>query len=211
LKLKSKLNKGLLAISNKNSKFRRIQELFLKDKCSFLEKRRLLSLYQSIWGTYEWNHVLKENVDRSSKDTIDKVRIDPNLAIVKNPETPRSIRTKLNEIIQKQKAREGEDDEEKTAKFLRALTIPYSELDARERFELYETDSMLKRNLIINYQWQKMDTLWFQENYKCHPCMKKIPKDPEIESDFDKLYECLNPTQQHKPISEKSANLFRIN
>ena len=56
-KIKQRLNKGLLGSSNKLSKFRKILELFWKDRWAYLEKRRLLSLYQSIWGTSEWNQV----------------------------------------------------------------------------------------------------------------------------------------------------------
>lgn len=207
-KIKDRLNKGILGWSNKQSKFRKIMELFCKDKWAFLEKRRLLSLYQWIWGSSEWNQVQKDNVERSSKDTIDKVKVDPNLTREKDSEFPKSIRTKLNEINQKHK--EKEDIEDPNTKFLNALTKPYSELDPRDRLEVYECDWMVKRNIILKYQWQKMDTLWFQQNTLCQSSMKKISNDVEIESDLDQLYEALNATQNQRNIPEKSKNLFRI-
>ena len=107
--------------------------------------------------------------------------------------------------------KEKEDIEDSNTKFLNALTKPYSELDPRDRLEVYEWDCMVKRNIILKYQWQKMDTLWFQQNPLCHSNMKKICQDVEIEADLDKLYEALNATQNQRNIPDKSAALFRIN
>lgn len=39
-KLELRLSKGLLILSNKNTTFRKILELFMKDQCEYLEKRR---------------------------------------------------------------------------------------------------------------------------------------------------------------------------
>ena len=123
---------------------------------------------------------------------------------------PKSIFKKLDSIMSKKRDKQKKEDENK--RFLTALTKPYCELDCSDRVELYEGDCMIKRNLILDHQWAKMDTLWFQQNYKSHPYMKKPHRDVEIEEDIKKLCECLQP--QHPPsrqVPAGSANLFGLN
>lgn len=170
-------------------------------------------MYQALWGTGEWNVVSKENIEMNPKELIAKAQGDITMSTDDEGELPKSIRHKISDINAKQK--EKEDKEESNAKFLNALTKPYSELDPGDRFELYESDCMIKRNLILNYQWQKMDTLWFQQNRGSHPCMKKPYNDPEIEADISMLNECLSQQpqqqqQQPRQIPNGSATLFRI-
>lgn len=70
--------------------------------------------------------------------------------------------------------------------------------------------------MILEHKWAKMDTLWFQQNYRSHPYMKKPQRDTEIELDIDKCTECLNPQPQAQQMNRQqvpngSAELFRLN
>ena len=49
------LNRGLLMFPNKNSKLQLIVYLYLKDKCRGFRKRKLLMMYQALWGITPWN------------------------------------------------------------------------------------------------------------------------------------------------------------
>lgn len=233
-KIEYRLKRGLLVNTNKSSKFRKIFELFQKDKGTFLEKRRLLSMYQVIWGTGNWNVVNKENIEKSSKEVVKKAPIPNILEKESTTDFPTSIRSKLDDVMAKQKQKEEKvEKSEANGKFLDALTKSYSELNPEDRLELYDSDCLLKRKLILEYQWQKMDTLWFQENNtKLYSCMDKPAKDPEIEADIQKLVDCLSrfpegdrnaaadgqraanagqgTGQTPRQISNGSANLFRL-
>jgi len=228
-KFEKRLSKGLLMNYNKNkqSKFKLICDLFLKDHCEYLEKRRLLSLFQSIWGTNnEWNVVSKQTIGKKPGELMESAEKH----LVKIPEgkggMPRSIRDNLTKLIEKQREAEEKDDEDKAHpqyKFLNALMKPYSELHPVERLELYQNEATIyetsaiensvKRNIILSYQWRKMETLWFQENKRSHPYMKKPYNDPEIEADLKILMEKLNINQRSnagRNISDGSKELFRI-
>ena len=74
-KIEIRLKRGLLSCANRDSKFRRIYELFIRDRAEYLEKRRLLSLYQTLWGSQEWNVVDRNNISREPKETIKKIAI----------------------------------------------------------------------------------------------------------------------------------------
>lgn len=131
---------------------------------------------------------------------------------------PKSIRASLTKIIEHQREVEEKNEEEKSNpqyKFLNALMKPYSDLDPRDRLELYENEAITKRNIILAYQWKRMDTLWFQENKRSHPYMKKPFNDKEIEADLKILMDELNISQQQQQqpgrnISNGSAHLFRL-
>ena len=128
-------------------------------------------------------------------------------------ENPKSIRVKLSKIMKEQRENEENIGNQSHVKFLNAMMKPYSELDPNDRLELYESESLVKRTIILNYQWKKMDTLWFQENKRSHPYMKKPYRDLEIEADLKILMEKLNNSHQPnaaRNISNGSANLFRL-
>jgi hypothetical protein len=186
--------------------------LFGKEKVFYILNFRLLSVYETLWGRQPWNMVSKDTISLKPNEVVAKAA-EYTKKINFKRDTPKPIRGRLKEITDKKRALEGRD--EPNSKFIKAMTKPYSELAPEDRLELYESDCMIKRNLILATQWQKMDTLWFQENRSSHPCMKKPLKDPEIEADIQNMNEALDPPKQQREhgrqISNSSANLFRIN
>lgn len=139
-KIEQRLQRGLFCCSNRNSKFRKIFELFSRDHAEYLEKRRLLSLYSTLWGNEDWNIVDRNNISRPPKDTIAKVDIDSKIKEYgKNrKKAPTPIFKKIESIIVQKKELQKKDEGDK--RFLAALTKPYSELDPSDRLDLYEGD-----------------------------------------------------------------------
>lgn len=168
-------------------------------------------MYQAIWGTSDWNIVVKDTIEKKPEEIVARADLETKLPPKSNKDFPRSIRSRLAEINQKKK--DEIEKYENSQKFLKALHKSYNELEPADRLEIYESDHMVK--IITDYQWQKMDTLWFQQNRGSHPCMRKPFKDPEIEADLKVLVDTLAQPSQQQPaqgrnIPNSSANLFRI-
>lgn len=104
------------------------------------ESFRLLSLYQSIWGTREWNAVSKTTIGKKPKEIMDTA--DKELKAIGNSKggIPKSIRSKLDKIVREKKEQEEKEENNPAFKFLNALMKPYSELKPEDRLELYEKD-----------------------------------------------------------------------
>lgn len=94
-------------------------------------------MYQVIWGTAEWNIVMKETIEKSSKEIVAKAETETKIRPPGKGEFPKSVRKRLAEI------NKAKDEPEE--KFLKALTKPYSELEPADRLEIYDSDCMVKR------------------------------------------------------------------
>ena len=69
--LEIKLNKGLFGWVRNTSIMNALITLFSKDKGAFLERRRLLSLYSTLWGVRKWNDVTSQNMQIKNKEVIE--------------------------------------------------------------------------------------------------------------------------------------------
>jgi hypothetical protein len=125
-------------------------------------------MYEVLWGKMNWNAVSKDTISMDASQIIEKA----NDALKKSEEfkiqIPGSIKKRLKDLTNK-KRKDRDMKDEPNAKFLNTLTKPYSDLNPEYRLELYESDCMIKRKLILTTQWQRMDTLWFQQNRGSHP------------------------------------------
>ena len=99
-----------------------------------------------------------------------------NKAEFKPDEFPKSIRNQLDCITIAQNIK-GEENEKI---YISNFNKTKGTLDDKET-----------RGVIYNYRWQKMDTLWFQQNRHLHPSNLKVANESEIEADFDRLLEAL--------------------
>ncbi|CAI2384386.1 unnamed protein product [Moneuplotes crassus] len=214
-----RLSKGLLTNFNKDpqSKFKMIVDLYGKDRGQFLEKRRLLSLFQTVWGAeHHWNKVSRETINRTPLELMEAAQHFVQEIPEGNNQMPKEIWKNLRTVIEKYEEAEREQEAKATPKrkFLRLLMKPYNELHPVERLELYQNEANIyegvplennfKRNLILSYQWKKMETSWFQENMSSHPCLKKPFNDPEIEADLKGLMEKIIIIQQHSQARNDS-------